>query len=94
MTKEEATQTIYGLILRSDEGEEGNYISSDEIEALEMAIEALKETLRKTARWVDGVCSGCGIEPPIDTVVDGFHEAIYKYGGKINYCPNCGAKMA
>lgn len=43
MTREEAARTIDGLIIGSDECEEGDYISSDEIEALEMAIEVLKQ---------------------------------------------------
>lgn len=42
MTREEAAQSIYGLIL-SAEDEDGPCIFSDQIEALEMGIEALKQ---------------------------------------------------
>ena len=47
---------------------------------------------RKKAKWVDGVCSGCGIEKPICNVIRGC-EVLYRYEGEMNYCPNCGAKM-
>lgn len=42
MTREEAARQIYGLIL-SAEDEDGPCIFSDQIEALEMGIEALKQ---------------------------------------------------
>ena len=42
MTRGEAAEQIYGLILSADD-EEGPCIFSDQIEALEMAIEALKQ---------------------------------------------------
>lgn len=50
MTREEAAQTIYGLIIRSDESEDGCYIYSDEIKALNMAIEALKQQEQKNGK--------------------------------------------
>ena len=42
MTREEAAEQIYGLILSADD-EEGPCIFSDQIEALETAIEVLKQ---------------------------------------------------
>lgn len=42
MTREEAAEQIYGLILSADD-EDGPCIFSDQIEALEMGIEALKQ---------------------------------------------------
>lgn len=42
MTREEAAEQIYGLILSADD-EDGPCIFSDQIEALEIGIEALKQ---------------------------------------------------
>lgn len=42
MTREEAAEQIYGLILSADD-EDGPCIFSDQIEALETAIEVLKQ---------------------------------------------------
>lgn len=47
MTREEAAEQIYGLILSADD-EEGPCIFSDQIEALETAIEVLKQTEQPT----------------------------------------------
>ena len=41
MTRREAAEQINGIIIGSDECEDGYYVSPDDIEALEMAIEAL-----------------------------------------------------
>lgn len=43
MTREEAAETIYGVIIGADECEEDFCLFSDQIEALEMGIEALKQ---------------------------------------------------
>ena len=43
MTREEAAQAIYGVIIGSDECEEDFCLFSDQVEALEMGIEALKQ---------------------------------------------------
>ena len=61
------------------------------IEALDMAMDALKDYKPKTGEWVkitandtfeEVKCSACG-------VVEYFNKGWKKY----NYCPNCGAKM-
>ncbi len=89
MTREEAARQIYGLILSADD-EEGPCIFSDQIEALEMAIEALEQPERKKGKWIEQpdfygffetipVCSECGCTT--------------KYREKYKCCPNCGAKM-
>ena len=87
MTREEAAQTINDLIIAADEDEEGLYLWSDQIEALEMAIEALKQQEQKKAKWVFGTtmnrgwmkCSNCCVsQTPC---------------GTFSYCPNCGAEM-
>lgn len=96
MTREEAAQTIYGLIIRSDESEEGCYIYSDEIKALNMAIEALKQPERKKGKWIlsdeqwqedvnNGnyrfICSECG------------KSDIHSKAVIVSFCWNCGAEM-
>ena len=45
------------------------------------------------ARWVDGICTNCGVEKPIVIAYRGFSDIVYQYQGELNYCPNCGAKM-
>lgn len=44
------------------------------------------------AKWEDGRCTNCHTDKPIVTVSveQGY---IHQYQGKLNYCPNCGAKM-
>ena len=87
MTREEAAQTIYGVIIGADECEEDFCLFSDQIEALEMGIEALKQLEQKKAKWVFGTtmnrgwmkCTNCCVsQTPC---------------GTFSYCPNCGAKM-
>ena len=78
--------------------EEEKALLSKEIEALDMAMDALKDYTPKTGHWIgteydgyaDGYpvydvyeCSECGME--YDATDDG--EITH------NYCPNCGAKM-
>ena len=44
------------------------------------------------AKWETGRCTNCHTDKPDVTtsVVQGY---IHKYQGRLNYCPNCGAKM-
>lgn len=44
-------------------------------------------------RWINGVCSNCKTDKPIVRVYMRRSEPIYEYDGKLNYCPNCGARM-
>ena len=95
MTREEASDAIFWLIIRSADSEEGCYIYSDEIKALNMAIEALKQPEQKRGKWVNRyrakwdrtlywfrACSECDFErDDCNSEKDTM------------YCPNCGAKM-
>lgn len=89
MTREEAAEQIYGLILSADD-EEGPCIFSDQIEALETAIEVLKQPEQKKGKWIYpsgivgfGRCSEC--------------KALWDYSLITNrffrHCPRCGAKI-
>lgn len=74
MTKEEAIKTLINSIPRRCSGQLKK--------AVEMAIEALREEPRKTAKWIEyGIfrfeCSNCNC------------KAMRTY----NYCSYCGAKM-
>ena len=44
------------------------------------------------AKWENGRCTNCHTDKPIVTtsVIQGY---IHQYQGRLNYCPNCGAKM-
>lgn len=65
--------------------------TESDIEALNMAIEALQEPERKKGQWEDFdydnsyLCTSCG---EIWTLNDGTPEE-----NNMNYCPNCGADM-
>lgn len=89
MTREEAAQTIYGLILRSDESEDGCYIYSDEINALNMAIKVLEQPEQKKGKWEwdaeEGYwCSEC------KEYVYGCTAEIME--GSYKFCPFCGSE--
>ena len=47
----------------------------------------------KHAHWADNICTNCGVEKPIVIAYREFDDIICQYQGKLNYCPNCGAKM-
>lgn len=64
---------------------------SEDIMYLKMKHADAQETIH--ARWVDGICTNCGVEKPIVTAYRGFSDIVYQYQGELNYCPNCGAKM-
>jgi Zn finger protein HypA/HybF involved in hydrogenase expression len=44
------------------------------------------------AKWEDGRCTNCHTDKPVvmASVVQGY---MHQYQGRLNYCPNCGAKM-
>ena len=87
MTREEAAQSIYGLIL-SAEDEDGPCIFSDQIEALEMGIEALKQPEQKNGYWIGRPIAGyTTVRCSVCT------EMFFENKGRWNFCPNCGAKM-
>ena len=83
MTREEAIKIMtWRLSLLRD-----YCAGSREVEAVEMAIEALKQPEQKQGKWiVTGTffdflkCSCCGYKKP-------WNQDIF------NFCPNCGARM-
>jgi hypothetical protein len=44
------------------------------------------------AMWEDGRCTNCHTDKPVvmASVVQGY---MHQYQGRLNYCPNCGAKI-
>lgn len=44
------------------------------------------------AKWETGRCTNCHTDKPVvmASVVQGY---MHQYQGRLNYCPNCGAKM-
>lgn len=99
MTREEAAEQIYGLIL-SAEDEDGPCIFSDQIEALETAIEALKEPERKKGKWVQqtGPLGAYEVECAVCSVCKDRYWLSEEYSIEdirkiFAYCPSCGAKM-
>lgn len=101
MTREEAARQIYGLIL-SAEDEDGPCIFSDQIEALEMAIEVLKEEPRTKAKWLPyeygsenwHKCSNCGKPTQYQHFYKAFDGKEHLMRTEIqNYCRYCGAEM-
>jgi len=86
MTREEAKEILTELwgVYNQD------YLTDKESEAVEMAIEALREPEKKKGKWLDvpdpygffdtiPVCSECGCTTKL--------RETYKY------CPHCGAEM-
>lgn len=78
------------------EEDDGTGSDSSTKKAYEVALEALKEEPRKTARWIplqDGYffkrrphkCSACG------NILE--FEGVNAGRGDANYCPNCGKRM-
>ena len=96
MTREEAIQ-ILEQRLSAAKYLDYSYIDCVDAEALEMAIEALKEPERKKGKWKvvsDGYGNGeataciCECSECKDTIW------VYKKADrKWNFCPNCGAEM-
>ena len=106
MTREEAAQTISDLIIAAD-CEEGLYLWSNQIEALEIAIEVLKQPEQEKDKW--NIPSAY---PPNSIILEGgkpkkgtwimntglgtiCSNCYYKLEttGLLLYCPNCGAYM-
>lgn len=59
------------------------YISKEEVEIFETAIEALEQE-QKTGHWILGICDNCGYDWGKDAPI----------ASVPNFCPNCGARMA
>lgn len=95
MTKEEAIVQIYGLKKycedMADSDESGSYVFDLDVQALDLALSALRPVSREQVEkmrgeWTtDGVCSRCGF------------DAMYYKGVPVqvrtNYCPTCGSPM-
>jgi len=75
----------------------------DQVDALEMAIEALEQPERKKGRWIHEkinsytsriYCSECGNAAPSRCVSDDYY-GVHMHGeiNKTKFCPNCGADM-
>ncbi len=62
MTREEAIEYIMKLYMKANITDE--YGDMDDTEpyetAIEMAVEALKQTERKKGKWINDQCSNCG----------------------------------
>jgi len=97
MTREEAAQIIHDLKTVAEEYDEGYYLSSVELEAMGMAIEALKQPEQKKGKWVKKAdygttifeCSCCHQVKPYE-IGNSPDELIF---WDCKYCPECGAKM-
>jgi len=44
------------------------------------------------AKWETGRCTNCLADKPV-LMASVVHGYISRYQGKLNYCPNCGAKI-
>lgn len=94
MTKEETINHLKDILAEATETEHAVcYVTNEDAEALEMAIEELKQPERKTGKWeevknADGAshdyrCSVCHRYR--------FHNGEMR--SKYKYCPNCGCRM-
>lgn len=99
MTIEEAINTL-GNFKRYISG--GGVASRTDTEAINMAIEALKEEPRKTAKWLPyeygselwHKCSNCGKPTQYQHYYKAFDGEEHLMRTEIqNYCRYCGAKM-
>lgn len=84
MTDKEAIEAL------TDEDVVNPYLT---LEALEIAIDALKERAeRKTGKWInhkdEHQCSICG-----EVVIGEVYDGEWGSNGIYEYCPYCGAKM-
>ena len=95
MTREEAAQTIHDLIIAADEGEDGLYLWSDQIEALETAIEALKQPEQKKGKWLSHYeyLKREGFKPSGLITFWWCNQCEHGVEHATNFCPNCGAKI-
>lgn len=83
MTREEAIDRLMWL-------KDVPHINDDKwIEAIDMAIEALK---RPQAEWVKAVDDGIWSFTDAYAECDQCHKVTFN-GWNMNYCPNCGADM-
>lgn len=44
------------------------------------------------ARWENGRCTNCHTDKPV-VMASVVHGYMHQYQGRLNYCPNCGARM-
>jgi len=86
MTKEEAINIL--VPFRNCMVDQYGCPISDAVYALDVAIDELKKTERKTGKWnKDGFCTVCGKEAITEWNDCGGELAFTKF------CPNCGARM-
>lgn len=62
---------------------------TDYIENLADHLIANGVTVQKHGRWLDGICTNCGVEA-LEYVDEEGDWLVYT----TDYCPNCGAKMS
>mgnify|MGYP005758570301 CR=1 FL=1 len=96
MTKEEAIVQIYGLKKycedMADSDESGSYVFDLDVQALDLALTALRPITREQVERVwkgEWKCqSDCGV-----TECTACKWNIEEYCGDYNFCPHCGAPM-
>lgn len=72
-------------------------VNADDVCSMGLCIAILSQPEKDVApivhaKWENGRCTNCHIDKPVvdASVTQGY---MHRYAGKLNYCPNCGAKM-
>ena len=95
MTNQEAIENLRGILTEATEYENAVcYVTGEDREPLEMAIEALEN--QKTGHWIKYGCPRCG-EQHYKCTSCGYYINFGQWGEfytkEFKYCPNCCAKM-
>ena len=95
MTREEAIQ-ILAQRLSAAKYLDYSYIDCVDVEALQMAIEALETPERKKGRWIESIRrTGTQFHPDYPSFYSVFccTSCLKENYRTEKYCPNCGARM-